>query len=127
MKKRNALTFLILAVSLAVALLFAVGIGAVRVAPLSLLQYILNQMGFHSVSLPAQQDITILLFLRLPRVVVALLVGAALAVSGVVMQGLFRNPMASPEILGVSAGGSLGAVIAITTLGFPAAMRLGGG
>ena len=65
--------------------------------------------------IPSQQDMTILLFLRLPRVVVALLVGASLAACGVVMQGLFRNPMASPEILGVSAGGSLGAVIAITT------------
>jgi len=46
--------------------------------------------------------------------VAAMLVGCSLAVCGVVMQGLFRNPMASPEILGVSAGGSLGAVIAIT-------------
>jgi iron complex transport system permease protein len=42
-------------------------------------------------------------------------VGAALAVCGAVMQGLFRNPMASPEILGISSGSSLGAVIAITT------------
>jgi iron complex transport system permease protein len=114
-KKRNAFTFLVLGVSLAVAVLFAVGIGAVRVAPVSFLHYILHQIGFSAVPLPSQQDITIIVFLRLPRAVVAMLVGAALAVCGVVMQGLFRNPMASPEILGVSAGGSLGAVIAITT------------
>ncbi|MEM9183860.1 MAG: iron ABC transporter permease [Pseudomonadota bacterium] len=51
--------------------------------------------------------------LRLPRVATALLVGASLAVSGAVLQSLFRNPLASPSILGVSSGASLGAVIAI--------------
>jgi iron complex transport system permease protein len=50
----------------------------------------------------------------MPRILSALLVGSALASCGAVMQGLFRNPMASPEILGISAGGGLGAVIAIS-------------
>ena len=50
---------------------------------------------------------------RLPRIVGAALVGAALALSGVVMQGLFRNPLASPGVLGVSAGGAFGAVLCI--------------
>ena len=50
---------------------------------------------------------------RLPRVLTAMLVGAALAISGVVLQALFRNPLASSNILGVSAGASLGAVLAI--------------
>ncbi len=115
MKKRKALTILILSLLLVAALGVGVGIGAVRVAPLSFLRYLLHQLGFQSIALPDQQDITIILFLRLPRVLAAMLVGSALAVCGVVMQGLFRNPMASPEILGLSAGGSLGAVIAITS------------
>jgi iron complex transport system permease protein len=51
--------------------------------------------------------------IRLPRIVVAALVGAALAASGVVMQAYFRNSLASPGLLGVSAGGSAGAVVAI--------------
>lgn len=51
--------------------------------------------------------------IRLPRLVVAMLVGAALAASGVVMQAYFRNSLASPGLLGVSAGGSAGAVVAI--------------
>jgi iron complex transport system permease protein len=114
-KKRKALTILILSLLLTAALGVAVEIGAVQVAPLSFLRYLLHQIGFRSVALPDQQDITIILFLRLPRVLAAMLVGSALAVCGVVMQGLFRNPMASPEILGISAGGSLGAVIAITS------------
>jgi iron complex transport system permease protein len=115
MKSRQALTCTVLSVALVVALLAAVGIGAVPVSPASLGRLILHGIGFHSVSLPNEQDTAILLLLRLPRALAAVLVGASLAVCGVVMQGLFRNPMASPEILGVSAGGSFGAVIAITT------------
>ncbi len=115
MKKRKAFTILVLSLLLVAALVVAVGIGAVRVAPLSFTRYLLHQLGFRSVALPDQQDITIIVFLRLPRVLAAMLVGASLAVCGVVMQGLFRNPMASPEILGISAGGSLGAVTAITS------------
>jgi iron complex transport system permease protein len=51
--------------------------------------------------------------LRLPRIIVGALVGMALGVAGATMQGLFRNPMADPGIIGVSAGGALGAVVAI--------------
>ncbi len=52
---------------------------------------------------------------RLPRIVLAALVGGALAVSGAVLQGVFRNPMAEPGIIGVSSGASLGAVMVIST------------
>ena len=53
--------------------------------------------------------------IRLPRIVLALGAGAALATAGAVLQGLFRNPMADPGIIGVSAGGALGAVVAIAS------------
>jgi len=59
-------------------------------------------------------DRTIILELRLPRVLLALLVGAALSVAGVVFQALLRNPLAEPYILGISSGGTVGAVIAIS-------------
>ena len=62
------------------------------------------------------RDRIIIYEIRLPRVVLGMLVGAALAVSGAVMQGLFRNPLADPGIVGVSAGASLGA-ISIIVLG----------
>ncbi|PJE26567.1 iron ABC transporter, partial [Pseudooceanicola lipolyticus] len=55
----------------------------------------------------------ILFDIRLPRLAMGLLVGAALAVSGAVMQGLFRNPLADPGLIGVSAGAALGAITAI--------------
>lgn len=69
---------------------------------------------------------TILLQVRLPRVAAAMLVGAALAAAGAVFQGLLRNPLADPHVVGVSAGAALGAVAAIAAgtsgrwLGFPA-------
>ncbi len=56
---------------------------------------------------------TIIWDVRLPRVIAAALVGCALAVAGTAMQGLFRNPMADPHIIGTSSGGALGATIAI--------------
>jgi iron complex transport system permease protein len=56
---------------------------------------------------------TVLFFVRLPRVGAAMLVGAALAAAGAAYQGLFRNPLVSPDILGVSAGAGLGAVFGI--------------
>ncbi len=59
-------------------------------------------------------DAQIFFVARLPRVLAAALVGAALAMAGVVFQALLRNPLASPDTLGVSAGASLGAMIAIT-------------
>ncbi|AKO95431.1 ABC-type Fe3+-siderophore transport system, permease component [Marinovum algicola DG 898] len=62
--------------------------------------------------------------IRLPRLAMGLLVGAALATSGAVMQGLFRNPLADPGIVGVTAGGMLGAILAIVLGGLlPAALR----
>lgn len=57
----------------------------------------------------------IIWLIRTPRVIVAALVGAALAMAGVQMQGLFQNPLASPDIVGTSSGGALGAVIALAT------------
>jgi iron complex transport system permease protein len=63
--------------------------------------------------IPAQA--TIVLHLRLPRVLLALVVGGTLALAGAVLQGLFRNPMADPGIIGVSSGGALGAVAAVTS------------
>ncbi|TKT79397.1 iron ABC transporter permease [Aquamicrobium sp. LC103] len=56
------------------------------------------------------RDRVIVYDIRLPRVVLGMLIGAALAVSGAVMQGLFRNPLADPGLVGISAGASLGAI-----------------
>lgn len=65
-------------------------------------------------SLIHNPDRDILLTIRIPRVILALTVGASLAISGASMQGLLRNPLASPFTLGVASGGTLGAAIAIS-------------
>ena len=62
---------------------------------------------------PSEQTQTIVLQIRGPRVLAAMAVGAALAVAGAAFQGLFRNPLVSPDILGASAGAALGAVLGI--------------
>ncbi len=98
---------------LAVLLIAATAFGTVSVPFGNTVQAILKNWGIlENVKLmPGQEQI--IFYARFPRVVVAVLVGAALAASGAVMQGVFRNPMADPGILGVSSGAGLGAVTAI--------------
>lgn len=66
-----------------------------------------------SVKMDNDQQTAVLFAIRIPRIVLAVLAGAALAASGAAYQGLFKNPMVSPDILGVSSGASVGACIAI--------------
>ena len=60
---------------------------------------------------------TVVLELRLPRTILAMLVGAGLSLSGAVYQGIFRNPLVSPDVLGVSSGAGFGAVLGILLWG----------
>lgn len=70
---------------------------------------------------PAPDSLAALILweLRVPRALTALLVGAALAGSGAVVQGMLRNPLAGPEVLGISAGAGAGALILLTVSGWP--------
>lgn len=65
--------------------------------------------------------------LRLPRLILAAVAGAALGISGAALQGLLRNPLASPDILGTSAGAALGAVVTGYFLGFSGTIAMAGG
>ncbi|MDD1702841.1 MAG: iron chelate uptake ABC transporter family permease subunit [Methanoregula sp.] len=74
--------------------------------------------GIPFLGMPGDDTASLILFdVRLPRVIAAMLVGAGLAAAGVVMQGMFRNSMADPYLLGTSSGGALGASLAIVFLG----------
>src|SRR5690625_6728207 len=85
-----------LTVSLFWLTVLSVGIGAVTVSPAQVITILAEQVGLPGwVSYEPVQK-AILLNIRLPRVVLAILTGAALAVSGAAMQGLFRNPLADP-------------------------------
>lgn len=85
--------------------LASLGFGELRLSPLDIWKGLTGQDALVR---------TVLWNLRLPRTLVAIAVGAGLAASGTVMQALFRNPLASPDLLGVSSGGALGAVIALS-------------
>jgi iron complex transport system permease protein len=91
----------------------AASIGAVYVPFMDTVKIILKNMGILKTDIINSGQESIIFYVRLPRVIVAMLVGAALSTSGCVMQSMFKNPMADPGIIGVSSGASLGAVAAI--------------
>lgn len=91
---------------LVAAFTLGVGLGPVRLGPVTVWKAILG----HSGGLPR----TIVWNIRLPRALNGALVGAGLAVSGALLQGVLRNPLADPHIIGVSAGAGLGAVAVLT-------------
>ncbi|WP_246657890.1 FecCD family ABC transporter permease [Arthrobacter yangruifuii] len=72
-----------------------------------------------------EQEATVVLDVRLPRVLLAFLVGAALSLGGACLQALFRNPLVSPDIIGVTAGASFGGVL-VLTLGLSGGWMVGG-
>lgn len=91
----------------------SVGWGAVSIAPAQVAAVFLNKAGISTnMEVPALQA-TVLWSIRLPRVLMGLIVGGALAVAGVVLQGVFRNPLAEPSLLGVSGGAVVAAMVAI--------------
>ncbi len=96
---------------LVVAVAVAFLVGRYPVTPADLLQVLGARLGWSDA--PAPLIDTIVMQVRGPRVLAALMVGAALALSGAAFQGLFRNPLVSPDILGVSAGAALGALVGI--------------
>lgn len=84
----------------------ALAIGQYSLAPGKVLSTLLAP--FAQTSEPASDASIVVWNLRLPRIAAGLLVGAALAAAGTAYQGMFRNPLVSPDILGVSAGAGLG-------------------
>ena len=110
MSRRAAAGWLGVAV-LAVAILAGLLAGPVRIAPADALRWI-GRLGDRPPGMSEQQA-AILGTLRLPRVLVAGLVGAALSASGAAYQAVFRNPLADPYLLGAAAGAGLGATIAV--------------
>ena len=99
---------------LVAALVLNVAVGAVFIPPVSVVDIFLNMVpGIESaVDWPAHFEV-ILLGIRLPHAILIIFTGAALASSGAAYQGLFRNPLADPYLIGVSSGAGLGAVIAL--------------
>jgi iron complex transport system permease protein len=129
MNARSFLVFALAAAALAAVTGLAFATGRYPVAFADLLRVLWAWLGGAPHGLDPAID-TVVLQIRGPRVLAALLVGAALAAAGAAYQNLFRNPLVSPDILGVSAGAAVGAVLGIfLSLGMVAiqSMALAGG
>lgn len=103
----SALTLL-----LPVMAIVSIGTGAISISAGDIISVFLQRAGLVDNDLPVQTPL-IIESIRLPRTLLGILVGSSLAVAGAAMQGLFRNPLADPSIIGVSSGSALGAGIAI--------------
>lgn len=98
---------ILLVIALLVAAVVSIGLGSHAIAPTRTIDVLFGGLG------DVDRDAIVIRHIRLPRLLAAGLVGAALAVCGVLMQGLFRNPLADPGILGVSSGAALAAAVVI--------------
>ena len=114
LRARPLAVILAMAGLLIVVLFVGLGIGAVSIDVPTIFHAVLEAVGLHDaegIASPVEQSIVT--SVRLPRVILAVLSGAVLALTGVLMQGFFRNPLADPALIGVSTGGALGAVCMI--------------
>lgn len=108
------ITIALASIALIVTMFSAFGIGAVSISPFAAFDALASSMnipGFGELAQPIEKSI--LINVRLPRVIVGLLAGALMALSGVLMQAFFRNPLADPALIGVATGGAFGAVSVI--------------
>jgi iron complex transport system permease protein len=110
------------------ALVVGIGLGSVAIAPDDVLRVLAHRLlGFGATSGVSDAIETIVIELRLPRVLGAMVVGAGLACAGTVFQAVLRNPMADPYIIGTAAGASLGATIGIVLPLLLPALAIGAG
>ena len=98
---------LVLSCILPVSLCIAAGVGAYQILPWRIPRVLL----FHG------DGFEVLIYVRFPRVILSAIVGAILAISGATLQGIFRNPLADPGLIGVTAGAGLGAALWIVLVG----------
>ncbi len=112
MSKRPLLAGAVAALLLLAAIIVAFAIGRFPIAPGDLATVVWAKITGTTHTLPPAAE-TVLFQIRGPRVIAALMVGAALAAAGAAYQNLFRNPLVSPDILGVSSGAALGATLGI--------------
>ena len=110
-RRRYTVLMLLLGGALVVAVLISLWMGYYPLSPRQVVLAFLSRFGVESDVVP--QAVTIFWHIRFPRVLSAMLIGASLSVAGATYQGMFRNPLVSPDILGVSSGASLGAALAI--------------
>ena len=112
---RFAVSVVVLAVCLVIVSIASLGLGQYALTPSEVIGVLLRAIGIPTDWAPAAPTAAgVLLDIRLPRIVLGLLIGAALAVSGVLMQAIFGNPLADAAVVGISSGAALGAALSLT-------------
>ncbi|MFE6965323.1 FecCD family ABC transporter permease [Agromyces sp. NPDC057679] len=102
-----------LSIALVVAIVWSAGSGQLQIPPGEVWASILRALGLHDAPEAVPNADSALWTIRFPRIAMGLLIGAALAVAGTVMQAVFANPLAEPGVVGVSSGAALGAAASI--------------
>ena len=110
---RAGLVLVLLAVLTGLCFLIGAGYGAVAIGPGQIISILFDAVGLPAIWEYTTRESSVLMAIRLPRAILAVVVGAGLAISGAVLQGLFRNPLADPGLIGVSTGAALAAVLVI--------------
>ena len=113
---KNKIFFILLALSLTIGTLCSILIGPVDLGILDIFSILINNLGI-GITLIDQSythiQETVLMGIRLPRIILGLLVGISLGTAGAILQGLFRNPLVDPGFIGVSSGAAIGAMFVI--------------
>jgi iron complex transport system permease protein len=114
--KSFARPMLITLAALLAAVLLSIGVGSIFIPPRAILAALWDALRGFTPATPDAEKLRVILFtLRLPRTLLMALTGAALAGSGAAYQGLFRNPLADPYLIGAASGAGLGAVISLSS------------
>jgi iron complex transport system permease protein len=114
MEKRTGRAYLYCGLGLLAAFLLSSALGSVTIPPGDLFKVLAGAVSRHVLDDRLETFSTILFQLRFPRTILIALTGAALSISGSAYQGLFRNPLADPYLIGVASGAGLGAVLAMS-------------
>lgn len=110
---KSIFIYVALVAALLIAVSFSLGVGAMEIPVKEVFFILLKKVGLFSGHEVAPQYEAVIQIVRLPRVILGILVGAGLGISGAAVQGIFRNPLAEPGLIGISAGASLMAVAII--------------
>jgi iron complex transport system permease protein len=105
--------YILLGTGLFITILFSLGMGAMNIPIKEIIKILLTKTGLFTYQVNDQYE-AVLTVVRTPRVIMSVLAGAALGISGAAIQGIFRNPLAEPGLIGISSGASLMSALVIT-------------
>lgn len=112
-KRRFMFTMITLLTVLVLVIIMASSVGPIHIPFNQTVAIILEKLGLDVKTVYSDRELLVVFQIRLPRVIAAVLIGAALGISGAAMQGVFRNPLVEPGYIGVSSGAAVGAVSAL--------------